>query len=156
MVFVVGEGELPKALSGRGFKIQNFAKLIKKRIKVVEYSKNPTKFVQNALQPAKLLEPVRMTERPDGRKIAFSSFVDDQYDTEEIYIMLSDGTNRTRLTDNATFDSLPAWKPPGVPAYPPPTFTPTRAERLLDRLAESLKSFFRSLSIFPRELVPKT
>ena len=78
VVFVVGEGELPKALSGRGFKIQNFAKLIKKRIKVVEYSKNPMKFVQNALQPAKLLEPVRMTERPDGRKIAVA-VVDPKY-----------------------------------------------------------------------------
>ena len=78
VVFVVGEGELPKALSSRGFRIQNFAKLIKKRIKVIEYSKDPAKFIQNALQPAKLLEPVRMSERPDGRKIAVA-VVDPKY-----------------------------------------------------------------------------
>lgn len=83
VVFVVGEGELPKALSGRGFKIQNLAKLIRKRIKVVEYSRNPTKFVQNALQPARLLEPVRMTERPDGRKIAVA-VVDPKYKARAI------------------------------------------------------------------------
>jgi len=78
VVFVVGEGELPKALSSKGFRIQDFARLIKKRVKVVEYSKDPAKFVQNALQPAKLLEPVRMTERTDGKKIAVA-VVDPRY-----------------------------------------------------------------------------
>jgi len=78
VVFVVREGELPKILAGRGFKIQNFARLIKRKVKVVEYSNDPAKFIQNALQPAKLLEPVRITERTDGRKIAVA-VVDPKY-----------------------------------------------------------------------------
>ena len=78
VVFVVREGELPKILAGRGFKIQNFARLIKRKVKVVEYSNDPAKFIQNALQPAKLLEPVRRTERTDGRKIAVA-VVDPKY-----------------------------------------------------------------------------
>jgi len=78
VVFVVREGELPKILAGRGFKIQNFARLIKRKVKVVEYSDDPAKFIQNALQPAKLLEPVRITERTDGKKIAVA-VVDPKY-----------------------------------------------------------------------------
>ncbi|MCL7386272.1 MAG: NusA-like transcription termination signal-binding factor [Thaumarchaeota archaeon] len=78
VVFVVGEGELQKIFSSREFRIQDFAKLIKKRVKIVEYSRDPAKFIENALQPAKLLEPVRMAERPDGRKIAVAS-VDPKY-----------------------------------------------------------------------------
>ena len=78
VVFVVGEGELPKVLAGRGFKIQNFSRMIKKKVKVVEYSPDPAKFIQNALQPAKLLEPVRITERADGRKMAVA-VVDPKY-----------------------------------------------------------------------------
>jgi len=78
VVFVVREGELPKIIAGRGFKIQNFARLIKRKVKVVEYSSDPARFIQNALQPAKLLEPVRITERADGRKIAVA-VVDPKY-----------------------------------------------------------------------------
>ncbi|RLG08018.1 MAG: NusA-like transcription termination signal-binding factor [Thaumarchaeota archaeon] len=78
VVFVVREGEMPKVLAGRGAKIQNFSRLIKKKVKVVEYSGDPAKFIQNALQPAKLLEPVRITERTDGRKIAVA-LVDPKY-----------------------------------------------------------------------------
>jgi len=78
VVFVVRRGELPKILSRRGAKIQNFSKLIKKKVKVVEYSDDPAKFIQNALQPAKLSEPIRITERADGRKIAVA-VVDPKY-----------------------------------------------------------------------------
>lgn len=78
VVFVVGEGEMPKVLSRKGAKIQSFSRLIKKKVKVVEYSTDPAKFIQNALQPAKLLEPVRITERADGRKMAVA-LVDPKY-----------------------------------------------------------------------------
>lgn len=78
VVFVVGEGEMPRVLAKKGTKIQNFSKLIKKKVKVVEYSNDPARFIQNALQPAKLIEPVRITERADGRKIAVA-LVDTKY-----------------------------------------------------------------------------
>ncbi len=78
VVFVVGEGELPKVLVRRGFKIQNFSKLIKRKVKVVEYSSDPAKFIQNALQPARLLDPVKITERADGKKLAVA-VVDPKY-----------------------------------------------------------------------------
>jgi Tol biopolymer transport system component len=45
---------------------------------------------------------------PDGEKIAFSSNRDGQW---EIYVMNSDGTGQTRLTNNTANDWFPAWGP---------------------------------------------
>jgi len=78
IVFIVNPGDMPKVLAKRGLKIQRFSKLIKKRVKVIEYSDDPAKFLENALMPAKLTEPVRITERTDGRKIAVVT-VDPKY-----------------------------------------------------------------------------
>lgn len=78
VAFVIGEGELQRIFSSKEFRIQDFARLIRRRVKMVEYSSDPAKFIENALQPAKLLEPVRMAERPDGRRIAVAS-VDPKY-----------------------------------------------------------------------------
>jgi len=49
---------------------------------------------------------------PDGTKIAFSS---DRYGgyNQQIYVMNSDGTNRTRLTNNFVMDVYPSWSPDG-------------------------------------------
>ncbi|HKE78230.1 MAG TPA: hypothetical protein VKB54_02945 [Solirubrobacteraceae bacterium] len=55
------------------------------------------------------------TYSPDGTKIAFrhgDDLVEPSGD-EEIYVMDADGTNVRRLTDNADFDSAPAWSPDG-------------------------------------------
>jgi len=70
LVFVVNTGELKKVVAGRGIKIQQFSKIVKKKIKVVEYSQDPSKFIENAILPAKVIEPVRITERTNGKKIA--------------------------------------------------------------------------------------
>jgi Tol biopolymer transport system component len=44
---------------------------------------------------------------PDGTKIAFTSYRDGNTD---IYVMnAQDGSNQTRLTDNAASDALPDW-----------------------------------------------
>jgi hypothetical protein len=48
---------------------------------------------------------------PDGTKIAFTSNVDGN---DEIYVMNSDGTGVTRLTNSAASDSDPAWSPDGL------------------------------------------
>lgn len=78
IVFVVNAGDLRKVLARRGAKIQQFSRMVKKKVKVVEYSPDPAKFLRNALQPAKLTEPIRITERTDGKKIAVVT-VDPKY-----------------------------------------------------------------------------
>jgi len=70
IAFVVSPGNVPKVLAGRGIKVQRFSKLVRKRVKVIEYSDDPAKFLENALLPARVIEPIRIMERTDGRKIA--------------------------------------------------------------------------------------
>jgi Tol biopolymer transport system component len=48
---------------------------------------------------------------PNGSKIVFQSTRDGQ---SEIYVMNSDGTGQTRLTNNPAWDSAPAWSPDGT------------------------------------------
>ena len=45
---------------------------------------------------------------PDGRKIAFVSRRDGNY---EVYVMNADGSGQRNLTHNAANDGLPAWSP---------------------------------------------
>jgi Tol biopolymer transport system component len=47
---------------------------------------------------------------PDGRRIAFDSNRDGDY---EIYVMNADGSGQRNLTDNASLDALPAWSADG-------------------------------------------
>jgi len=49
---------------------------------------------------------------PDGSKIAF--WRDAPYPNGEIFVVNSDGTNETRLTNNAVNDFAPAWSPNGT------------------------------------------
>jgi len=48
---------------------------------------------------------------PDGTKIVFQSNRDGQ---PEIYIMNSDGSGQTRLTNNPAWDTAPSWSPDGT------------------------------------------
>lgn len=55
---------------------------------------------------------------PDGEKIAFTSYRDGEVDeygqaVSEVYVMNADGSEQTRLTDNAADDYSPAWSPDG-------------------------------------------
>jgi TolB protein len=47
---------------------------------------------------------------PKGNKIAFSSNADGDY---EIYVMNTDGTGVTQLTDNTSSEFYPCWSPDG-------------------------------------------
>jgi TolB protein len=47
---------------------------------------------------------------PDGTKIAFTGY---GVDSEEIYVISADGSNRTRLTFNFVDDFSPSWSPDG-------------------------------------------
>ena len=46
----------------------------------------------------------------DGRRVAFSTYVDGD---KEIHVMRLDGIGRTNLTRNSASDTLPAWSPDG-------------------------------------------
>jgi Tol biopolymer transport system component len=48
---------------------------------------------------------------PNGKPIAFVSSRGPN--NEEIYVMNSDGSGRTKLTDDPAYDSFPAWRPQG-------------------------------------------
>ena len=52
----------------------------------------------------------RLAWSPDGSRIAFSSFRDDN---DEIYVMNADGTNLRRMTNHPAKDRYPAWSPDG-------------------------------------------
>ena len=73
-------------------------------------------------------DPTRLTDNPagdtwpswspDGRRIAFHSSRDDPDPNDDedvwgIYVMNADGSDQTRLTDNAAWDSYPRWSPDG-------------------------------------------
>jgi Tol biopolymer transport system component len=47
---------------------------------------------------------------PDGKKIAFTSYQDENW---EVYVIDADGTNQTRLTNDPAADTQPAWSPDG-------------------------------------------
>ena len=69
LIFVVDRGEMAKAIGKRGSKIQELSDLLKKRIKVIEYSDDATEFIINALKPAQVKQ-VKITEKPNGKNIA--------------------------------------------------------------------------------------
>jgi N utilization substance protein A len=70
VVFIVRPGEIGKALGGKGARIKEVSRMMRKRVKVVEFAEESAEFIKNLLYPAEIIGPVRMTERPDGRKIA--------------------------------------------------------------------------------------
>ncbi len=70
LTFVVRQGDLKKALSGHGSKIKELVRVFKKRIKVVEFATDAAVFLKNLFYPAEVIDPVRLTERPDGKTIA--------------------------------------------------------------------------------------
>jgi len=52
-VFVVNEGQASKAIGKGGRNVIKFARLINKRLKVIEYSSDPLKFMRNLVAPIK-------------------------------------------------------------------------------------------------------
>ena len=55
-------------------------------------------------------QDIRPKFSPDGKRIAFTSSRDGNY---EIYVMNSDGTNLVRVTNHPELDDFPAWHPDG-------------------------------------------
>ena len=72
IIFVVKKGYMGLAIGKGGRKVKLLEKLMKKRLEVVEYSNDVREFITNALKPVRI-QGIRLTERPDGRKIAVVS-----------------------------------------------------------------------------------
>ena len=69
------------------------------------------RLTQTGLRLTALTGDFRPRYSPDGSKIIFQSNRDGQ---PEIYVMNSDGTAQTRLTNNPAGDTAPAWSPDGT------------------------------------------
>jgi len=70
LTFVVRQGDLKKALAGRGAKIKELVRVFRKRIKVVEFATDVAVFLKNLLYPAEVLDPINVVEK-EGKKIAY-------------------------------------------------------------------------------------
>lgn len=68
IVFVIENGKLKYLLQNGGKKIKQFSYLIKKKLKIIEYSQDTATFIKNALLPAKVID-LRLTEKPNGKKM---------------------------------------------------------------------------------------
>jgi len=69
VIFVVNQGQVGVAIGRGGRNIHTLERMTGKKHEIIEYSEDPAQFIKNALKPAMVRE-VRMTERPDGKKIA--------------------------------------------------------------------------------------
>lgn len=54
MVFIVEEGEIGKAIGKGGRNVRDLERLLKKRVKIVEYNQDLVKFTQNVVAPIEL------------------------------------------------------------------------------------------------------
>ncbi|MEM2095589.1 MAG: NusA-like transcription termination signal-binding factor [Candidatus Caldarchaeum sp.] len=70
LTFIVRQGDMRKALSNKGSKIKELVRVFKKRIKVVEFTTDASAFIKNLLYPAEVIDPVKISERPDGKTVA--------------------------------------------------------------------------------------
>lgn len=69
VIFVVNEGQIGVAIGKGGRNIRTLESMTGKKHEIIEYSEDPVQFIKNALKPA-MVKEVRLTERPDGKKIA--------------------------------------------------------------------------------------
>ena len=53
-LFVVDEGEIGKAIGKKGFNVKKLERMLKRKIKIVEYSPNIQQFIKNLVHPAQL------------------------------------------------------------------------------------------------------
>lgn len=68
LVFIVEEGQAGKAIGKSGMNMRKLQRLLKKRIRVVEFNQDPIEFVKNYIAP---LEVESITQKDD--KIILSS-----------------------------------------------------------------------------------
>jgi N utilization substance protein A len=66
VIFVVKEGCMSMAIGKNGNNIKRVERSIGKKIKVIEYSQDPARFIKNSFQPIPI-KSIRMVEK-DGKK----------------------------------------------------------------------------------------
>jgi N utilization substance protein A len=64
IIYVIRPGDMGLAIGKKGENIKRMQKVLGKKIEMVEYSENPTEFMQNMFRPAVLS---RVTEEEDGK-----------------------------------------------------------------------------------------
>jgi N utilization substance protein A len=69
VIFIINEGQIGVAIGRGGRNIHTLERMTGKKHEIIEYSEDPVRFIKNALKPA-LVKEVRVSERPDGKKIA--------------------------------------------------------------------------------------
>lgn len=69
IIIIVKPGDIRLAVGKHGSHVKLFRRMIGENVEVVEYDENPVEFIKNSFTPARI-KVVRITERPDGRKIA--------------------------------------------------------------------------------------
>jgi N utilization substance protein A len=69
IIFSVKKGEVGLAVGRGGEKIKRLRRLTNKQVEIFEYIEEPTKFIRNALKPAKVKD-IRIVDRINGEKIA--------------------------------------------------------------------------------------
>lgn len=62
LVFIVGEGEIGKALGKKGMNARRISQSLKRKIKIVEFSRNLSQFIKNLVHPLKIAD----VEEEDG------------------------------------------------------------------------------------------
>jgi len=68
IVFVVKEGEMGLAIGKKGANLAKVREMINKGIDIVEYSEDPTNFLENLMKPAKIIN-IKYADK-DGKKVA--------------------------------------------------------------------------------------
>ncbi len=68
-IFIVKEGDIGMAIGKGGKNIRLLERMTSKKHEIIEYSEEPSRFIKNALKPARVTE-IRITEKPDGKTIA--------------------------------------------------------------------------------------
>ncbi len=54
LIFIVGEGEIGKALGKKGMNARRISQMLKRKIKIVEFSNNLSQFIKNLVQPLRV------------------------------------------------------------------------------------------------------
>jgi N utilization substance protein A len=69
IIFTVKKGEVGLAVGKGGEKIKRFRNMTNKQVEIYEYMSEPTKFIKNALKPAKVKD-IRLVDRMEGKRVA--------------------------------------------------------------------------------------
>jgi len=72
LLFIVREGQAGIAIGRNGANIKNLEKVLKRKIEIIEFSKEPIKFLQNIMRPLDV-KNAYISERSDGKKILYFS-----------------------------------------------------------------------------------